>query len=325
MPARLRVPLPCPDLPELVLGCIKAVQEHASAAQQVGGWACVAVEFIASRLRMIGSAAVPMALPPRHTPHYAGLCLTLVSPCPLLRSPTGEGGCVGGGAACQQVRGWAGAAARHQAHPHGPQAGGLGQNCILKPMRKLAGAAARHQAHPHGPQAGAALAVWAGSRFDKQGQWEWGWELLPATKWVMDFNGRQAGAALGGWLRYLLNRLMRAYGDWSSCPLSSCQAHEHRQQSTQESLQLCMKYGCGWQLAAHKSCAPSRPAAHAEAALPLPPSFFCRCTCQHGPPLSSCTPWPQWRCEESGLQENLWLNLSTGHIGSGRAVSSSGW
>ena len=35
MPARLRVPLPCPDLPELVLGCIKAVQEHASAAQQV--------------------------------------------------------------------------------------------------------------------------------------------------------------------------------------------------------------------------------------------------------------------------------------------------
>ncbi|KAI7836344.1 hypothetical protein COHA_009767, partial [Chlorella ohadii] len=40
MPARLRVPLPCPDLPELVLGCIKAVQEHASAAQQekVDAW-----------------------------------------------------------------------------------------------------------------------------------------------------------------------------------------------------------------------------------------------------------------------------------------------
>lgn len=36
MPARLRVLLPCPELPELVLGCIKAVQEHASAAQQVG-------------------------------------------------------------------------------------------------------------------------------------------------------------------------------------------------------------------------------------------------------------------------------------------------
>lgn len=40
MPARLRVPLPCPELPELVLGCIKAVQEHASAAQQekVDAW-----------------------------------------------------------------------------------------------------------------------------------------------------------------------------------------------------------------------------------------------------------------------------------------------
>lgn len=26
----------------------------------------------------------------------------------------------------------------------------------------------------------------------------------------------------------------------------------------------------------------------------------------------------QWKCEESGMTENLWLNLSTGHIGSGR-------
>ncbi|CAN8064539.1 unnamed protein product [Agarophyton chilense] len=26
----------------------------------------------------------------------------------------------------------------------------------------------------------------------------------------------------------------------------------------------------------------------------------------------------QWRCEESGATENLWLNLSTGHVGSGR-------
>jgi ubiquitin carboxyl-terminal hydrolase 5/13 len=26
----------------------------------------------------------------------------------------------------------------------------------------------------------------------------------------------------------------------------------------------------------------------------------------------------QWKCEDSGLTENLWLNLSTGHIGSGR-------
>lgn len=36
MPARLRVPLPCPDLPELVLGCIAAVQQHESASRQVG-------------------------------------------------------------------------------------------------------------------------------------------------------------------------------------------------------------------------------------------------------------------------------------------------
>ena len=31
----------------------------------------------------------------------------------------------------------------------------------------------------------------------------------------------------------------------------------------------------------------------------------------------------QWVCEESGMRENLWLNLSTGHIGSGRSVRSS--
>ena len=29
----------------------------------------------------------------------------------------------------------------------------------------------------------------------------------------------------------------------------------------------------------------------------------------------------QWRCDESGVTENLWLNLSTGFIGSGRPVS----
>jgi hypothetical protein len=28
-----------------------------------------------------------------------------------------------------------------------------------------------------------------------------------------------------------------------------------------------------------------------------------------------------WKCEESGATDNLWLNLSTGHIGSGRQVS----
>jgi hypothetical protein len=35
MPARLRIPLPCPDLPELVLACIAAVQAHDSASHQV--------------------------------------------------------------------------------------------------------------------------------------------------------------------------------------------------------------------------------------------------------------------------------------------------
>jgi hypothetical protein len=33
-----------------------------------------------------------------------------------------------------------------------------------------------------------------------------------------------------------------------------------------------------------------------------------------------CSPRVQWRCDETGVQENLWLNLSTGFIGSGRAV-----
>ena len=28
-----------------------------------------------------------------------------------------------------------------------------------------------------------------------------------------------------------------------------------------------------------------------------------------------------WKCDETGVTENLWLNLSTGHIGSGRPVS----
>jgi hypothetical protein len=37
MPARLRVPLPCPDLPQLVLNCITAVQKHESAVHQVTG------------------------------------------------------------------------------------------------------------------------------------------------------------------------------------------------------------------------------------------------------------------------------------------------
>ena len=34
------------------------------------------------------------------------------------------------------------------------------------------------------------------------------------------------------------------------------------------------------------------------------------------PPDSS-----QWACDETGATENLWLNLSTGFIGSGRQVS----
>ena len=27
-----------------------------------------------------------------------------------------------------------------------------------------------------------------------------------------------------------------------------------------------------------------------------------------------------WKCDDTGVTENLWLNLSTGHIGSGRQV-----
>ncbi|KAL4452659.1 hypothetical protein ABPG75_008321 [Micractinium tetrahymenae] len=40
MPARVRIPLPCPELPELVLGCIAAVQQHESASRQekVAAW-----------------------------------------------------------------------------------------------------------------------------------------------------------------------------------------------------------------------------------------------------------------------------------------------
>ncbi|KAL4439029.1 hypothetical protein ABPG77_006966 [Micractinium sp. CCAP 211/92] len=40
LPAGLRVPLPCPELPELVLGCIAAVKQHESASRQekVAAW-----------------------------------------------------------------------------------------------------------------------------------------------------------------------------------------------------------------------------------------------------------------------------------------------
>jgi ubiquitin carboxyl-terminal hydrolase 5/13 len=36
------------------------------------------------------------------------------------------------------------------------------------------------------------------------------------------------------------------------------------------------------------------------------------------PPSISSNP-AHWKCQESGMRDNLWLNLSTGHIGSGRA------
>ena len=37
------------------------------------------------------------------------------------------------------------------------------------------------------------------------------------------------------------------------------------------------------------------------------------------PPHKAISPDPStWVCEESGMRENLWLNLSDGHIGSGR-------
>ena len=31
-----------------------------------------------------------------------------------------------------------------------------------------------------------------------------------------------------------------------------------------------------------------------------------------------------WKCDDTGVTENLWLNLSTGHIGSGRQVGCAG-
>ncbi len=38
-------------------------------------------------------------------------------------------------------------------------------------------------------------------------------------------------------------------------------------------------------------------------------------------PQRRISPNPQdWRCDETGVTENLWLNLSTGFIGSGRQV-----
>jgi uncharacterized UBP type Zn finger protein len=38
-------------------------------------------------------------------------------------------------------------------------------------------------------------------------------------------------------------------------------------------------------------------------------------------PHRKISPNPQdWRCDETGVTENLWLNLSTGFIGSGRQV-----
>ena len=40
------------------------------------------------------------------------------------------------------------------------------------------------------------------------------------------------------------------------------------------------------------------------------------------PPHKQISPDPStWVCEESGMRENLWLNLSDGHIGSGRRQS----
>ena len=33
----------------------------------------------------------------------------------------------------------------------------------------------------------------------------------------------------------------------------------------------------------------------------------------------------EWRCDETGVTENLWLNLGTGHIGSGRQVCPAIW
>lgn len=51
------------------------------------------------------------------------------------------------------------------------------------------------------------------------------------------------------------------------------------------------------------------------------------CSCRYAKGLAQLdtgrkiSPHPSnWRCDDTGVTENLWLNLSTGHIGSGRQV-----
>jgi uncharacterized UBP type Zn finger protein len=53
------------------------------------------------------------------------------------------------------------------------------------------------------------------------------------------------------------------------------------------------------------------------------------CVCRYAKGLAQLdtgrkiSPHPSdWRCDDTGVTENLWLNLSTGHIGSGRQVRS---
>ena len=77
MPARLRVPLPCPELPELVLGAIAAVQAHDSASKQARvrraglrcgaacGTACAAV--VGSAPHPCSAAPAPAAVAGRST------------------------------------------------------------------------------------------------------------------------------------------------------------------------------------------------------------------------------------------------------------------
>ncbi|KAH9255761.1 hypothetical protein BASA81_006155 [Batrachochytrium salamandrivorans] len=56
-----------------------------------------------------------------------------------------------------------------------------------------------------------------------------------------------------------------------------------------------------------------------EASSDLQESIFARILIQEpNPPKISSNPL-NWKCQESGIRENLWLNLSDGYIGSGRA------
>ena len=128
MPARLRIPLPCPDLPELVLSCIAAANAHDGANLQArssgrGGIAAAVAGWPPGIAVTLAHASAPTA--------------ARTANCTSRWLAAGKRGRLGGGAPGQQVRRGPGAAARRRArHPHGSGAGaweegGLGLRCWL--------------------------------------------------------------------------------------------------------------------------------------------------------------------------------------------------